>query len=166
MKKSLQSSEWVLVVSLLIIMTSLVVIAKVNAYRAASTLSAKELQIEEILVTVSGAVAKPGEYRVPAGTLVEAVLRKARPKPYANLKDLPTTVEAPLNLFVDELREITVFVQGAVQEPMQLTLPAKSRVSDLKSKVVLSAEADKRFFRRRRMLKEGEKIEVPKKTVE
>jgi hypothetical protein len=47
-----------------------------------------------------------------------------------------------------------------------LTLPAKSRVSDLKSKVVLSPDADKSYFRRRRWLKNGEKIEVPKKTVE
>lgn len=149
-------------------MISLTVIAKVNAYRAADTLSSKEFQIEEILVTVTGAVAKPGEYLVPAGTLVGAVLRKARPLPYANLKVLPIAhlIEAPVHFCIEELTEITVFVEGAVQEPVILTLPAKSRVSDLKSKVVLSAEADKGYFRRRRLLKDGEKIAVPKKTVE
>lgn len=168
MKKSLQSSEWVLVGSLLLVMASLTVVAKVNAYRAATTLSSKDLQIEEILVTVSGAVNRPGEYRVAAGTLVEAVLKKARPKACANLKALLTKqpIEEALDLFVEELAEITVFVGGAVQEPVELTLPAQSRVSDLKSKVVLSADADRAYFRRRRVLKDGEKIEVPKKTVE
>jgi DNA uptake protein ComE-like DNA-binding protein len=168
MKKTLPSSEWALVSSLLLIMASLVVIAKINAYRASSALTAKELQVEEILVTVTGAVAKPGDYKVPAGTLVESVLRKARPKLHANLKDisLKLPIEAPTHLVVEELSEITVFVQGAVEKPLKLTLPAKSRVSDLRSKVVLSAEGDKSYFRRRRWLKDGEKIEVPKKTVE
>ena len=168
MKKSLQSSEWVLAGSLLLIMASLVIIAKINVYRAASTLSSPDLQIEEILVAVSGAVKKPGEYHVPAGTPLEAVLRRAKPLPHANLKglSLKEPIDAPRDLFVEELTEITVFVSGAVQEPMKLTLPARSRVSDLKSKVVLSPDADKSYFRRRRWLKNGEKIEVPKKTVE
>lgn len=168
MKKSLQSSEWLLIGSLLAIMASLVIIAKVNAYRAASTISIADLKQEQILVTIAGAVAKPGEYSVLSGTPISEVLRKARPKPWANLQILPIkqVIEAPLHLNVEELTEITVSVRGAVDEPMKIVLPAKSRICDLKSKVSLTAEADKSFFRRRKVLKEGDVIEVPKKTVE
>ncbi|HSX26983.1 MAG TPA: SLBB domain-containing protein [Chlamydiales bacterium] len=168
MKQSVQSSEWVLVGSLLLIMASLVVISKVNVYRAASTLALNEIEVKEILVTVKGAVAKPGAYRVLEGTLLETVLRKARPWPHANLKALPLKrpLEGESEIVVEELAEITVYVDGAVEKRVELTLPAKSRVSDLKSKVVLSEDADKSYFRRRRWLKDGEKIEVPKKTVE
>jgi DNA uptake protein ComE-like DNA-binding protein len=149
-------------------MVSLALIAKVNVYRASSTLPLQELQAKDILVSISGAVKKPGAYRVAAGTPLEAVLKKAKPLPHAKLEGLPfqEPVESAKEIFVEELSEIVVFVSGAVQEPGELTLPAKSRVSDLKSKVVLSPDADKSYFRRRRWLKNGEKIEVPKKTVE
>lgn len=168
MKKSLYSSEWILVLSLLAIMASLVLIAQVNASRALSTLALDDAKEADVLVTVEGAVGKPGEYLVPSGTTVEQALRKAKPKPWANLQSLPLTkiIEEPLHIAVEELTEITVFVRGAVTEPLELTLPAQARVSDLKSKVSLSKDADKTFFRRKRMLKNREIIEVPKKGLE
>lgn len=152
----------------MLIMASLAVISKVNVYRAASTIDSKDCQIENILIAVSGAVKKPGEYRVAAGTPLAAVLRKARPLSQANLMglDLGSPMESSRDVFIPELSEITVFVSGAVLAPVALTLPVASRVSDLKSKVALSADADKSYFRRRRRLKNGEKIVVPKKTVE
>lgn len=168
MKKSLTSSEWILVASLILIMASLVVIAKVNAHRASSTLAIEDLEPEEILVTIEGAVAKPGTYSVPSGTTMESALRKARPKANANLKVLPLQqlIEAPLHLTLQELTEIAVSIRGAIAEPVEITLPAHSRICDLKSKVSFTTETDKRFFRRRRVLKDGEVVEVPKKTVE
>lgn len=168
MKKSLHSSEWVLVASLLLIMASLVTIAKINATRAATTLSAYDLQPEEICITIEGAVCKPGEYKVLSGTPLHEAVRKARPKPFANLKKIPLTeiIEAPTHIEIGELSEIHISVGGAVSTPANLIVPVGTRICDLKSKVSLTAEADKAFFRRRKRLKEGEFIEVPKKTVE
>ena len=149
-------------------MTSLVLVAQVNASRASASIAVEDVKAEPVVVTVEGAVSKPGAYPVQPGTTVETVLRKARLKPFANVQNLPLhqIIEAPLHLKVEELAEITVFVCGAVTEPLEIVLPARARVSDLKSKVSLSDEADKTFFRRRRMLKHGEKIEIPKKDVE
>ena len=149
-------------------MSSLVVIAKVNVYRASAVLSLVDERMENILVHVEGAVAKPGSYLVPAGTTVEMVLRKCRPKPWADIQILPLRqmIEAPMSLHVDELTEITVTVIGAVLAPLKVVLPAKSRLCDLKRMVVLSEEADKSYFRRRKWLKNGDVIDVPKKTVE
>ena len=166
--KSLPSSEWLLVASLLAVMGSLLLIARVNAHRAASSVNLVEWKQEEILVTISGAVSKPGEHKVLPGTTVAEVLRKARPKSWAKLGTLPLdeVIESPLQLHVEELSEIKIFVKGAIAEPVEITVPAKSRICDLKSKLSFTSETDLRFFRRKRRLKEGEIIEVPKKTVE
>lgn len=168
MKKSIRSTEWLLAISLLAVMASLVIVSKINVHRADSTLATEGKEAEMIAVTIEGAVAKPGSYSVPAGTPVETVLRKARPKPWANLQkiSLRQIVEAPINIVVEELSEIKVTVKGAVVECEEIVLPARSRICDLKSKIHLSEEADKGFFRKRRALKQGEIIEVPKKTVE
>jgi DNA uptake protein ComE-like DNA-binding protein len=102
-------SEWVLVGSLLAILASLVLIAKVSAYRA------------QALIT-----------------------------PFEKTKG----------------EEILVTVQGAVLEPVRLTMSPGSRICDLKEKVSLTADADRTFFRRKKRLQDGVIIEVPKKTVE
>ncbi len=166
MKSSLPSSEWVLVGSLLLVMISLVLIAKVNAHRACSIL--EQTGPTEVLVGVDGAVVKPGEYEVPVGTTIGSVLRKARPKANANLKIIPLNqpIEVATRLMVQELTEITVSVRGAVVEEKEIVLPVGSRICDLKSKVLCTAEADRRFFRRKKLLKDGQVLEVPKKTVE
>lgn len=93
--------------SLLAIMASLLVIAKVNVYRA------------------------------------DTAIRKVAEEP--------------------EPTEITVWVKGAVKESVELILPVDSRICDLKAKINLSDDADKRFFRRRKRLKNREEIWVPKK---
>ena len=169
MKEKIKSSEWILVGSLLLIMASLVLIAKVNAYRVATTISEKDLKQEEILVSISGAVEKPGDYTVLlSGTTYGEVVRKARPKPFADLKkiSLKEPIEAPVSLVIEELTEVKISLRGAVVKPIELTVPAGSRICDLRSKISLTAEADKAFFRRRKLLKEGDVIEVPKKTVD
>ncbi len=167
LSKSIHTSQWLLVGSLLGFMASLLLIAKVHSYRAESLLFAVTPS-EPLIVTIEGCVAKPGPYFVPSGTPLSEPLRRAKPKPWANLQKIPTTqiVETPLHLFVEELTEITIYVEGAVVEPGPITLPAQSRIADLKTKVKLTPDADKTFFRRRKRLKNGEKIEVPKKTVE
>lgn len=120
------------------------------------------------MVTIEGAVAKPGEYWLPSGTTVAQALRKARLKPFADIQALPLKqiIEEPLHLRVEEFTEVVVSVRGAVEKPLDLTLPTGTRVCDLKSKIILTRDADKSFFRRRKLLKNGDIIEVPKKDVE
>ncbi len=168
MKNSLRSSNWFFSFSILLVIASFVLVAKINAHRASSVISEKVLEQEEILVTIHGAVAKPGEYKVLAGTTLGEVLQKTRPKPNANIKMIPLNelIVAPLTLEIAELSEITVWVRGAVTEPVEIVLPSNSRICDLKSKISLTHDAEKSFFKRRKRLRDGEIIEVPKKTVE
>ena len=168
MEKSLPSSEWVFVGSILIVMTAFFVVAKVNAYRASSEISIAPLLKEECIVTITGAVSRSGEYTVRVGTTLEQVLKKARPMPYSNLRALPLKkiIETSLLIDVEELTEISVSIDGEVAEPVTLVLAPKSRICDLKSKVIFTDETDKTFFRKRRLLRDGDRITVPKKTVE
>ena len=168
MKYTLRPTEWALAASLILFLSALVLIAKVNAYRASSAMSAAEFVQEEILVTIDGAVKKPGQYTVLSGTTIEQALRKAKPTLDANLKVLPLKeiIDGPKHITVGELKEIRVFVAGEVAEPAEIVLPVRSRISDLKSKVIFTEETEKGFFRRRKLLKNGDKIVVPKKTVE
>ena len=167
-KKPIQSTEWLLVSSLLLIMASLVLISKVNAYRTASALSEKDFQVERVAVTVEGAVANPGKFYVPSGSSVGSVLKKARPLRDADLQNIfeSQLVEQDVTFKVEKLSELTVSVSGAVELPVELKLPLGSRICDLKSKLKLTPEADKTYFRRRKLLINGQQIEVPKKSVE
>lgn len=75
-------------------------------------------------------------------------------------------LEEAEELVVEELTELKVLVRGAVVDPGSITMPLGARICDLKSKVILKDEADKTFFKRRRLLRNGEIIEVPKKSIE
>jgi hypothetical protein len=168
MKNSLKSTDWLFSIGILIVIASIVIIAKANACKAFSKISDTSLVQEYILVLIDGSVKKPGQYSVRAGTTIGQALRKARPEANADLKDLPLgkIIDAPMHLHVSELKEIRVKVKGAIAAPTEIILPAKSRIKDLKSKVIFTDSTDKAFFRRKKLLRDGDEIDVPKKTVE
>ncbi len=112
MKKSLESSEWLLISSLLAILLSLILIAKINTHRASVALSTQSSQSEECSA------------------------------------------------------EIRIFINGAVEKPIELIVPTGTRICDLKSKVLFTADVDKSFLKRRRKLKNREILTVPKKSIE
>lgn len=62
------------------------------------------------LVQISGAVAKPGVYRVIPGTLIKKVLEKSRPRPCADLSGFSETFR------VEESGEIVVPERGGFKK--------------------------------------------------
>ncbi len=166
MKNSLPRSEWLFAILFSILLATFVLIAKVKVYRTSFALVPDRKG--EFLVTIEGAVKKAGVYTVPLGTTVKEVLQKAQPISDADLSglSLDEVIEAPLYIDIKELKEIRVKVFGAVKEAVELLLPPRSRISDLKSKIILTDEAEKSFFRSRKLLKNGDEIEVPKKPIE
>lgn len=164
MQKSLQSSEWILVSSLLILLASLVIITRFHEHRKAAQLKLLAQTVEKpISISIEGAVSKPGIYSVPPGTRLGDVLKKSRPKRFANLRpiDLEQPVEADIALQISELTCIRVRVAGAISNPVELEVPAGTRLSDLKSKIQCTPLADGDFLKSRRLLKDGEVVEVP-----
>lgn len=65
-----------------------------------------------------------------------------------------------------EEEEIKVIVVGEVEQPVEVVLPKGSRICDLKNQIIFTKETNKAFFRRKKLLQNGEKITVPKKAVE
>ena len=163
----LTRTEWVFGLSLLFLLGSFFVIAKTTSFRSLEHLQLREeLQtIPLIAVEVSGSIQKPGVFQVPQGSTIRTLVRKARLKPTADCSgiDLDHAFEESGSLFIPALEKIIVEVQGCVEENVSLEMPAGSRISDLKGHVNLTPDADPAFFRRRKMLKNNEIIQIPPK---
>lgn len=164
MNKSLASSEWFLAASLLAIMASLAAIAKINSGKAFSQIEIYEAaQPKTVVVSVQGAVAKPGNYQIELGSSLIETARKAKPSRFANLQNLALekSPDGTLTLNIKELSEIEITITGSVQNPGSVRLPAGSRLCDLKSKIQCCDQADRAFLKSRRLLRDGEKVEIP-----
>lgn len=172
---SLSTSEWILSMSLFGFLLSLLIISKITSFRDLDRI--KEIRpakaaIEILSVEISGCVQKPGVYQLLKGTTLRLALRKARPKPFADLSrvlelnsscylEVDTILEESCRIEIGALEEVRIQVEGFVRETLSLVLPAGSRICDLKNRVELTPEADQTFLRRRRMLKDGEVVKVP-----
>ena len=87
-----------------------------------------------------------------AGVLQEADLRRFK-------IDQPLSRSRVLNIHKREM--ITVHLQGAVKNSGPLVVPKGSKVSDLKSRVLLDDSADDAFLNKKRRLKDEDVIVVP-----
>ncbi len=162
-KLSLLESEWVIVVTLILIMLSMGVIAKINAYRSCSLLAEDPLPTHaSCIVTIDGEVAKPGTFIVPPGTPLKKIIRKSCPTPFCDLKkiDVNQIVENSANIRLSKLSEITVILEGLSSGSRQLTIPAGTRMSQLKKYVDFEEESGVAAIKNRRMLRDGEVISI------
>lgn len=163
-QRSVRSSELLLVGSFIVLLAALFLVAQCRSSLMHAQLQVHSDQIiKPVVVAISGAVLKPGDYKVPQGTSIQDVIKKSRPKQFADLSGFEhaQSVQKNMTIFVAELSTIHVHVQGAVLEEMELDLPIGTRLCDLKSKIHLSKDSDRNFLRRRRLLKNGEVILIP-----
>ncbi len=158
----LRSSEWLLTGSLFLLLFSLLAIAKIKASQVGAP---RERKIIAVDVSIDGHVKKPGVYAVARGAPIGEVLRKAHPKKFADLRAirLEDPISHPLSLNIEPLKELNVQIVGAIQNPGQFRVPPGTRISDLKKNLSLSASADLAYFKKKRMLRDGETINVPEK---
>ncbi len=93
------------------------------------------------------------------------VLRKARPKRFADLRsiDLKSPLTASLQLKLEPLRSLRIHVTGAVASSGIIDVEPGTRICHLKQKIQLSEEADLSFFKKRKFLSDGDVICVPRK---
>lgn len=159
---ALRSSELFFVLGFLAILCTLVVLAKIQAYRVQDGLVVSVLP--PIEVRISGAVAHPGVFIVASGSPLKEILIKAKPQRYANLAalDLDSPVYSACELVILPLAEILVYVEGGC-EAEALKMPVGARVSDLKKRVKLHPQADLAVFKSKRLLQHEETIKIPLK---
>lgn len=166
MQNSIKSSEWIFVISFIAILTSLVCIARLHEHRKKSQLKVMAgLARPPLEVTVSGAVQKPGVYLVLSGARLREAVKKSRPKRFADLSamDLDQPVKVSMSIHIPELKVVRVRVEGAVKNSVDLALPIGTRLCDLRLKIELSEDADLKFLKRRRFLRDQEIISIPRR---
>lgn len=160
MHTSARWTEWILTLSLIIILISLLIIAKAQT----SLLDLTEPKsIQTVQVVVDGAVRKPGFYSIESGTPLSELIAMVKPSQYADLRSLPweQKIEKNMAITVQELSEITVEVIGAVEESRRYALPRGTRICDLKKWIRPTADADLKFFKSQKRLKDGDCVAVP-----
>jgi len=166
LKKSLESSEWILSASLVVILASLFIISRCHEHRKKSQLIALSDAVEHpVNIVISGEVFRPGVYPALPGTRIGDLIKKSRPKRFADLRaiELDRPIDKPLDIAIPLLSEISIRIEGAVIEPLDLKMPPGSRICDLKSKIQCERDADLHYLKRRRLLKDGETVVIPRK---
>jgi hypothetical protein len=108
-------------------------------------------------------VRKPGIYSIAMGTPVQVILNKAFPKKNADLQSLSLKkiISQPCSIYVECLKELSICIEGEVLNPGLFRVPFGSRISDLKHLVSVSQNADLKYFKKRRLLQDGETINIP-----
>ncbi len=165
-RPTLNIPEWILVIGFLSLLISLVIISKISAIRAQSILEVHKL-IETVLVEVAGEVAKPGRYLVEKGSTLAELMQTVKPKKFADLAALRLCdpICEPTSLTISRLNEIVAVVRGEGIDPIEIHLPAGSRVLEIKSKISLPKDFDLTPLNSRRMVLPGEEIHLKRVSV-
>ena len=166
-KPSLQIHEWLAVVCIIGLLGFLTALSWFNAtYSSApETGTPHYILAQEIEINIQGAVEQPGRRLVKKGITVGEALAHAGLLSDADLRrvKLDSKVRRNQTIKVPQLATITVIVEGAVVTPGSLKLPKGAKLMDLIAHVVLQDNADVEKLRKKRRLKDGETIQVPKK---
>ncbi|MBS0624822.1 MAG: SLBB domain-containing protein [Verrucomicrobia bacterium] len=162
-RPSLNISEWLVITLFLSLMVAMALISKLSSAKAQEIIVLNHKE-DSVKIEISGEVHKPGIYEFEAGVTYAEALKRARPKRFADVSNLrlEDAVQGA-RIIVPGLEAIRIRVSGEVKQSGELIVPVGTRVCDLKSKIELTAEGDPKVFSRRKILADGEKIQVPKR---
>lgn len=160
----MQAHEWLFV---------LLLSAAVLCSWAASLLSEKQepasarfqcMKEKRVQVLVKGAVQQAGLYQIDPQMPLKELLQLAGVQPDADLRqvDLDNPVEHSRVLNIRTQKKITVYLNGAVKNPGPIKIPRGASLSALQGVALLETDADSSFLNKKRRLKEGETVTVPK----
>lgn len=160
----LPAREWIAVVVLLLFMMGLVALVLFSQEDALpeSLLPPHYCVSQELEVIIEGAVAHPGAYQMPKGSLLKDLFAKAEPIPEADLSRMKAERKLRQGqiIRVPHRAMITIHLEGAVKQSGPLRLPKGSRLCDLVDCVSFAEGADLKPLKKKRRLKEGEVIAV------
>lgn len=159
-RPSLHYHEWVSVLTLIFVLSFLTIISH------SCELEKKEIDVKHYLkepfveVYVSGAVVNPGVVRVPHGTTLGAVLAEAKPTQNADLRRINknSKIIRGKHLKVPERAMVTIFVDGK-----EIRIPSGTMLKDLSSFIALPEDTDTSKLNKKRRLKDGESLTIPRK---
>ena len=163
-KPILAPHEWL---ALMAIITFMMTLTGISLYFSQNISSVKTgqphyLSPQEIEVKVEGAVQNPGIIKLkPSSTRLEAI-ELAKPLPTADLRKTKTAgkVRNGQTIKVVEKEMITITVTGVLETTVQV--PKGTRLQELANHITLPPDADAAKLRKKRLLKDGEEVIVPR----
>ncbi len=163
-EKKLNNSEWMVVLSLILLLFTLTWVTHRNNLSLLSRdYSEPQFILDpQIQVRVEGAVEYPGVYIVERGALVQDVLIKAQPTNQADLKRLSQNkkVRDGQTLKIPSKEYISIQLKGAVEKPGVIVVAKGTLMHELPTLVKFSPGANLNKLQQKRKLKEGEVIQV------
>lgn len=163
-RPQLHVHEWMAVMAITGFLLSFVVLAYLNREHH-SIPPATQFPIPEIEVFVEGAVEKPGRLFIKKGSLVKDLLAQIKLTPDADISSLnPDSKLRNGKRIKIPSTQINIHISGAVAHPGWHNLPVNTRLADLPKHIELQEDADLKFFKKRRKLKDGETLIIPQKS--
>jgi hypothetical protein len=159
----------VLVLSTLIFIISIFIIAKKSSFSSLEYLQKHPVIVSEMIsLEINGCVQKPGIIQIPKGASLGLALKKAKVKKNADLSnfDLDRSLSESCAILIPPLEKVTVEIIGCVEKPICVQMPLKSRICDLKKRIVLTKDADPTFIQSKRQLKNNDVIRIPEKSAQ
>ena len=158
--------EWIIVVLLVI---SFLTLALVTQFKQAAPLPPVQgshlLADDSILVTVKGAIARPGDYSFKKGARLKELLAQAEPLSEADLESIKpnSKLRDGQVVKISAQRWITVQIEGAVVAPGPMHIKQGTHRDELIEQLKLLPEADTSKLQTKRVLRNGEVLHVPVK---
>ena len=158
--------EWV-IVSLLVI--AFLTLALVTQFKQAAPLPPVQnshlLVDDSIVVTIKGAITRPGDYSFKRGARLKELLAQAEPLPEADLESIKSNSKMRDGQIIKiaSQRWITIQVEGAVESPGAMRVKHGTNRNELIEQLSLLPEADVSKLQTKRLLRNGEVLQVPVK---
>jgi len=158
--------EWLAVMT---IISFLLTLTGISIFFSQDTESIKSgsphyLKPQEFEVLIEGAVQNPGPIKVKAGTTRMEAIEMAKPLPEADLRKIKASSKLRngqiIKVPAKEMIEISII--GEVKTPGKLSVPKGTRLQELGNYITLRPDADSAKIRKKRRLKAGEEVVIPK----
>lgn len=163
--EKLSSHEWIVVFSLIALMSTMTYATHKHWFKSSPTQNLQRYDVYDlkINVKVEGAVDYPGVYCIDKGSCVEDVLLQAKPSTNADVNKISKTkkVRDGQIIKIPAKEYITIYLEGAVEHPGALILPKGATMAELISLVEVKKNADLSQLKRDKRLKEGDIIKIP-----
>jgi protein involved in polysaccharide export with SLBB domain len=166
MRNKLPLHEWgiILLFCIILMVLSGIAIGR-QSLRQHTPFSPTEAPMDSLVhVSVKGAVTIAGKYDLAIGSTIQDLLNLSGLSPAADLSQikLKTKLKNGQRILVPERKWMTIYLEGAVENPGAMKIMSGIRCQELSSVLTLPPEADvKALQKRRHYLREGEVVHIP-----
>lgn len=162
--EKLEKHEWIVILSLILLLGSITFVTHKQGFSLPLRQHSEPHYVydQKMHIRIEGAVEFPGTYPAERGATMQEVLHFAKPDANADLKKLPLTkkLRDGQTIKVPAKEYITIFVEGAVEQPGALKVAKGAKLEELIELIAFAPGADLDKLKRKRRLKEGETIKV------